>query len=122
MLPVAVTEVHQIYRVFAYTLKKELHEVESLTVQSTGLEEEVVSSLGNPSCDQEYESEKALAPWEASHLALRILGLQHHGFHSRQQGVLDSGICMIGTCGWEEFLSFQGSLRTGPKPLRAWEE
>lgn len=116
----AVTDVHQIYRVFAYILKKELHEVESLIVQSTGLGEEVVSSLGNPSCDQKYEAgEMALAPWGASHLALRVLGLQHRGSHSRQQGVLDSGICKIGTCGWEEFLSFQENLGVGPEPLHA---
>lgn len=63
VLEVAVTDAHQIYRVVAYTLKKEHHEVESLTVQSTGLEEEVVSSLGNPSCDQEYEAgERVLVP------------------------------------------------------------
>lgn len=56
VLEVAVPDAHQIYSVVACTLKKQRHEVESLIVQSTGLEEEVVSSLGNPSCDQECEA------------------------------------------------------------------
>lgn len=73
---VAVTDVHQIYRVVAYTLKKQLHEVESLIVQSTGLWGEEVSSLENPSYDQEYEAgERVLAPWGASHLCPRFLDL-----------------------------------------------
>lgn len=75
-LEVAVTDVHQIYRVVAYTLKKQLHEVENLIVQSTGLGEEQVSSLGNPSYDQELEAgERVLAPWGASHLCPRVLCL-----------------------------------------------
>lgn len=43
----AVTDVLQTCRVVACTLK-ELREVESLIVQSTGLMGEVVSSLGSP--------------------------------------------------------------------------
>lgn len=73
----AGTDVHQVYRVVACTPKKELREVGSLIVLATGLGGGgVLSSLGNLSCDPEYEAgERVLAPWGASHLAPRVLDL-----------------------------------------------
>lgn len=83
----------------------------------------MVSSLVHPSHDQVHEAgERALAPGGASHLAPRVLGLQHHGFHSRQQSALDLGTCTIDTCGWEEFLSFQESLGVGMEAHHALKE
>lgn len=75
-LEVGAGDVQQTYRVVVCTLKKELHEVESLVVQSTGLGEWEVSSSGNPSCDQECEAaERVLAPSGPFHRAPRVLGL-----------------------------------------------
>lgn len=74
----------------------------------------MVSSLGHPSHDQWYEGgERFLAPGEASHLAPNVLSLKHHGSHSKQQGVLDSGTYMNDKCDQEELLSFQESLGVG---------